>query len=311
MKAVADWVYSHPNIFGMLGFHNGCNSVLRPSATVADSDLPAGDLQALRELGEIGAQLTGFGLRAVRDYRAEGAAPLSLKGHFTDWAYFSLGLLAYEIELGNSYNSAGISTEEYMAADEQNREGLIMRQVLRWLEPRGDGASFSDWTPVTHPQLGGVEVGGLMSTDWACPQASELLEIGEGCADFIIAHASRHPRLEVGQPAAEPVGDQIYRLTARIANVGALSTSITQHGQNLAHRPPVTVRVEGAGGGEVLSAQQVVEIPFLSGLGGHRAVEWFVRALSPEASFIITAQHPQALKAEAVVRLEQASRSCS
>jgi hypothetical protein len=304
MKAVADWVYSHPNIFGMLGFHNGCNSVLRPSATTADSDLPPADLQAFKELGEIGARLTGFGLRAVRDYHTDGAPPISLKGHFTDWTYFSLGLLAYEIELGNSYNSAGISTEEYFAADDHTREVLFMRRLLHWLDQLGGEPRFHDWTPVAHPQLGEVEVGGLTCTDWACPLAGELLEIGERCADFIFTHADRHPRLEIGQAAVQQVEGQIYRVTATVANTGALPTNITLHGLGLAHRPPVTVRLEGSAGVEVLSRQALTELPQLSRLGGHQALEWFVRVAQPGSRLTITARHPRALDAEVVLRIE-------
>jgi hypothetical protein len=288
----------------MLGFHNGCNSVLRPSATTADSDLPPADLQAFKELGEIGARLTGFGLRAVRDYHTDGAPPISLKGHFTDWTYFSLGLLAYEIELGNSYNSAGISTEEYFAADDHTREVLFMRRLLHWLDQLGGEPRFHDWTPVAHPQLGEVEVGGLTCTDWACPLAGELLEIGERCADFIFTHADRHPRLEIGQAAVQQVEGQIYRVTATVANTGALPTNITQQGQGLAHRPPVTVRLEGSAGVEVLSRQALTELPQLSRLGGHQALEWFVRVAQPGSRLTITARHPRALDAEVVLRIE-------
>ncbi|MEN6401662.1 MAG: M14 family metallopeptidase [Armatimonadia bacterium] len=300
MKALADWVYSHPNIFGMLGFHNGCNSVLRASATVPDEEMDPSDLHTMKEIGEIGERLTGFGLRAVRDYRTDRSKPLSLKGHFTDWGYFNLGLFAYEIELGNMYNAAGITTAEYFAADAHTREILYGRQIMKYADSIPD--AFVDWKPFEHPQLGPVEIGGLRSTCWATPPPQALEGIGHRCAHFIVEHAQRCPRLEIHNLAAEHVGGQIYRLTATVANVGALATQISEQGHRIAANGPVTVRLLASEGVEVLSRSNMWEFGALHALTGHAEVECFVRA-QEGAQVKLRAEAPKAGVVEQVARL--------
>lgn len=292
MKAVADWVYAHPAIFGMLGFHNGCNSVLRPSATVPDEDLPPRDLRAIVDLGKIGERLTGFTLRAVRDYRAPDAKPLSLKGHFTDWGYFALGLHVFEIELGNSYNAAGITTEQFFDADERTREVKFMRKVLRYLDGMPEQA-FVDWQPVGHPQLGAVEVGGLKSVCWATPPPPLLETIGAACAEFVVEHAQRRPMLEIRDLQAEPVGGGVYRLRGTVVNVGALPTQITQQGLHIQNNRPVMIRLRPSDSVEVLSQESVREVSHLEPLRGRVDVEWFVRSNTANGAVTVEAGSPK------------------
>lgn len=292
LKAVADWVCTHPTIFGMLGFHNGCNSVLRPSATTADEDLDPHDLRAMKELGQIGEHLTGFTLRAVRDYRGPDSPPLSLKGHFTDWGYFSLGLHVFEIELGNLYNSAGITSEDYFNADEHTRSVVYGRRAYRFADDLPEGG-FVGWTPFAHPQLGRVEIGGLPIVTFCTPPADELAAIGERCAEFILEHARRRPRLEVRDVETVRLADDLYRLRARVVNAGALPTQITHHGRQVQANGPVTVRLQLPAGSEILCREQVREIPGLAPLRGFADLEWFLRAPAG-ASVQIRATAPKA-----------------
>lgn len=293
LKAVADWVYAQPNIIGMLGFHNGCNAVLRPSATTADEDLRPGDLKVMRELAAEGAALTGFPDLAVRMYKTADAPPICLQGHFTDWGYFALGLHVFEIELGNSFNAAGITTAEYFAADDSARELDFRRRVMAMYDAHPEWEAWVDWHAASHPQLGPVEVGGVKTTWYACPPPPMLEEIGTNCADFIAEHARRRPRLLVQDCAAEPLGGGVYRIRATVANRGLLPTHITAQAEALAHRPPVTVRLQPGEGVEVVSRGQLTELPGLAAMTGHADLEWFVRTPRPHASVEITVSHPK------------------
>lgn len=301
MKAVADWVYAHPNIFGMLGFHNGPSGVLRPSATVPDSEINTHDLRVMKDLGQLGERLTGFTLRAVRDYCGPDHPRLSLKGHFTDWGYFSLGLQVFEIELGSLYNAAGITTDEFFEADEFTRDVLFRRRIYKFAETLSHG--FVDWQPFDHPQLGPVEIGGLPIVPHTTPPATQLETIGPLCAEFIFEHARRRPKLEVRDVQVEPVGGEVYRLRAKAVNVGGLPTHVTQHGKGIQSNGPVTVRLELAEGVELLSRKQVHEIAGLEALRGHVDLEWFVRA--PEGAVVtITAQAPKAGRATVTIPVQ-------
>ncbi len=303
MKAVADWVYTHPNIMGMLGFHNGSNAVLRPSATVADEELRPADLKVMKRLCAEGSVLTRFPSRAVRMYKADNAPPLSLQGHFTDWGYFGLGLFVFEIELGNSYNAAGVTTEEFFAADEETREVEFRRRVLRFLDQRPGKAAFVDWRPCDHPQLGRVEIGGLRTVDYCCPPPESMEQIGSNCTDFIVSHARHRPRLVLDKVRAEHIAGGVYRLRATVGNSGLLPTHITEQALSLAHRPPVTVRVLPDEGVRVVSRGALVEIDSLPALTGSRDLEWFVHREAAAGVVEIVAQHPKAGTARARVQL--------
>jgi murein tripeptide amidase MpaA len=294
MKAVADWVYSHPGIFGMLGFHNGCNAVLRPSATVADEELRPADLKAMRQLCAEGSVLTRFPPLAVRMYKSDSAAPISLKGHFTDWGYFGLGLFVFEIELGNSYNAAGITTEEFFAADDQTRDVEYRRRVMRLMDEHPEWDAFVDWRPCRHPQLGEVEIGGLKTIPYCCPPSAALEQTTSNCADFIISHARHRPKLALNAARAEHIAGGVYRLTATVGNTGLLPTHITEQALGLAHQPPVTVRVLPGEGVRVVSRGALVEIEGLAALTGCRDLEWFVHRAVSEGTVEILAQHPKA-----------------
>lgn len=291
LRAVADWVRDHPAIFGMLGFHNGCNSVLRPSATVADEDLNASDLRVMKQLGEVGERLTGFKLRAVRDYRGEHENPLSLKGHFTDWGYFGLGLHVFEIELGCVYNAAGISSEEYFAADPETRQ-TFMRQVLKYVDA-APGPGFVDWHPFEHPQLGPVEIGGLGSVAWATPPPQTMRSTSSRSADFICEHARHRPRLEIHNLRAERIEGQVWRVQGTVGNSGGLPTQITEHGRSIAANGPVRARLLLDQDMELLSRSDLVEVPSLAAMSGHIDLEWFVRA-EAGAGVVLEARAPKA-----------------
>lgn len=302
MRAVADWVYSHPGLFGMLGFHNGCEAFLRPSASVPDEELPAADLRQLQDLGQAGERLTRFRLRAVRDYHGADSPPLSLKGHFTDWGYFGLGLYVFEIELGNLYNAAGISTSEYFEADAHTREVLFRRRCLRYADDL-PGRGFRDWQWCDHPQLGRVEVGGMPATGWATPPAAALEQSAPRCTDFILDHACRRPVLEVRQVEAEWLEGHLYRLRATVVNTGALPTYLSQQGKQIAANGPVTIRLRPGPGVRLVSRGQVRELPGLEALRGYVDLEWFLQTEHDGGEVTIEAYAPKAGSTEQVVAL--------
>ncbi len=275
-KAFGDFVLARPNIFGLLGFHTGSNSVLRSPATGSDDDLLESDLRIMKEIGAVGAELTGFTLRPVIHYKKDEDKPISLQGHFTDWGYFHLGLFVFEIELGNLWNSVGIKTEEYFAADDQKMREYEARQ-LEWHEQHPKVGAFVDWEPFDHPQLGPVEIGGWHPVWRYNPYLTDLAEIAPKCAQFICEHAARRPRIAVVKTRAEHIEGRVYRVKSTVLNSGGLPTNVTEWGTRLRSLQPVSVELKPLKGAEVLSSAALVEIGQLGRAGGHRTVEWFAR----------------------------------
>ncbi|MBI2298916.1 MAG: hypothetical protein HYU66_08210 [Armatimonadetes bacterium] len=274
MHAVGRWVMDHPNLFGMMGLHTGGNGVLRPSATRDDSELDSGDVTLLREVGAKGAELTGFPLFSVRQYCTSYSSDAKLWGHFTDWSYEHLGVLSFEIELGNLYNSAGQSTEDARTATPRQRD-LAQIDVIRWNDEHGYGA-FVDWRPFDHPQLGPVELGGWVRYRLANPALGELPKICEGTDAFMLHHAGLAPHLELRTDVASFDGG-VHRVRAEVVNTGALPTQVTNQGAKLRSVRGVRVSLEPGEGMELLSRVAVHDVGHLAKVCGKREVEWFVR----------------------------------
>ena len=279
MRALADFFFSHPNIFGVLGYHNGPAAVLRPPSTGSEKDLDAGDCKIMQELAEIGAEHTGFPVLQVVKYHRKGSRDINLRGHFHNFGYHHLGLFVFEFELGMIHNSAGMTTDEIFAvSDEKEYEALTRRMLAWWDKQTSPDPVFAPWRPVDHPQLGPVEVGGLLRKHLAGPTLPDLKRISKGTYAFTLEHASRHPRVAVEDAVAEEVGAGVYRIRARIANRGQFPTHVTNKGRNLRCLRPVRVQFEPAPGVCLLSRVGHQTLGHLGGISDGRELEWFVAA---------------------------------
>ncbi len=302
MRALADFVYAHQNIFGILGFHCGSSAVLMPPSTgTTDSILPA-DRKVFEELGQRAAELTGLTLLPTIEYRAAGSPPASLKGHSADWGYLHMGLFHFEIEQGNVYNAAGVTTEEFFAggADAQYK---FLQDAMRYHDEHPQYEMFVDWHEFNHPQLGRVEIGGWKQYWMINPSFADLRDkIAPGSARFIIEYAARRPRLVISDLEAKRVGEGIYRVRARVMNDGALPTNITQRALSLRSLRPVSVELEAGESVEVLSLGRYREIGHLPPRARSAELEWFVRADSG-AEIAVRAKSQKAGEAERRVEL--------
>ncbi len=279
MRALAEFLHSRPNLFGVLGYHTGPAAVLRPPSTGADTDLDEGDARVLQELAGIGARHTGFPVIAVVNYHRKGDRDINLRGHFHNFGYHHLGLHVFEFELGTLLNSAGIRTEEIFGAQNDAEAGALERRLLKWWDRQKRRAPlFSSWKPFRHPQLGPVEVGGLLSRHAANPSLGDLRRIARGTYAFTREHAARHPWVKLEDLTLDRVGGQIVRLRARVTNRGHYPTHVTNKGRSLRRLQGVRVELHLVEGVALLSQAGHVDCGHLPGVTGSRALEWFLKA---------------------------------
>lgn len=303
MRALAEFVYGHPNIFGILGFHCGTGAVLMPPSTGSVEDLIPADRKAFEELGKRAAELLELPLLPTIDYRSVDQPPIALKGHSADWGYFHMGLLHFEIEQGNIYNAAGVKTEEFFAVGADDRH-LFMREVMRYHDEHPEYGMFVDWHEFDHPQLGRVEIGGWKKYWMINPSFEDLREvIAPGSARFIIEYAARHPKVVISDLEVDALGADIYRIRARVMNDGAMPTNITERGLVLRSMRPVSVGLDPGEGVELLSRGRYRAIGHLGARARSAELEWFVRA--PENGEVtVRAVSQKGGTAERSVRLE-------
>ncbi|MBN2311162.1 MAG: hypothetical protein JXR94_19450, partial [Candidatus Hydrogenedentes bacterium] len=300
VRALADFVLGHPNTFGVFGLHNGTNAILRPPTSGPDSGILAADLLEFRRLAALGSDITGFPPKAIHEYRNHLAEPIHLHGTFTEWGYRHCGLFAMEIEFGNLYNGAGYTTEQNFSLTpdgERQRD----RDWLAWHDAHPEARAFAGWQPFEHPQLGPVELGGILPVGLYNVVPEQRLDIWDKTRRFLFELARRGPRLQIDAVTAEPLGDGLHRVSCRVTNEGYLPTNVTALGAGLSHIDGVCVEIERQGRIEFVANRNRVELGHLAPAQSRR-LDWVLKA-SGDASIAIAAHGPRAGRCQAHVSL--------
>jgi hypothetical protein len=287
MRAIADFTLAHPNIFAGVDFHCGTHAILRTNA-LPDHAFPPEDWRRIVEVGKLAEQITGFPLTSTADYALDAQKNVKLPGNSNDWAYSKLGISHYIVEVGFGYTSLGLTPAEILESDDRKREEYVLR-LLRLHDERGS-RMHQDWQPCMHPQLGSIEVGGLMVGNARYMYPPDMADVVPKTTRFVLEHAAMRPILKIENIRVHYLGDQIYRIRAAVGNIGAFPTDIMAGGDQEQKRP-VTVKLSGDI--EVLSWVELYEFNSLTPLGGSATVEWFVKK-NLESSVNIEAYHPKA-----------------
>jgi len=291
MKAVGDFLISHPNIYAGVDFHCGNCGILRPSMK-PDSEMDQSDLELILNIGKIAESITGFPLIHETEYKEAWRIPLALHGHSNDWAYFNMGISHYVIELGNGFNCAGITTKEYFEADPDTRETVFMRRILKYHDDN-NSQLFIPWKEYEHPQLGLVEIGGLMEGCGYYMLPAAMRNIIPKTTEFVLRHAGIHPELLISNINTFHVGKDIFRIRANVSNIGGFGINVMKSGGSYDSRRPAQVKLVFSKGVELLSQVRTFEFEKLEALEHAKSVEWFIKVRGGD-KVIIKASHPRA-----------------
>ena len=168
-----------------------------------------------------------------------------------------------------------------MAAKKPEEEEEEMRRLMKWWDEQEERDEiYKPWTRFEHPQLGAVEIGGLLNRHLAGQTLPDLERISQGTYQFTLEHASRYPRVILEDVNADTVGGDVYRIRARVANRGQFPTHVSNKGKSLRRLRPVRVEFHPASGVNLLSNQGHHHIGHMNGLTDSRLLEWFVSAPS-------------------------------
>jgi hypothetical protein len=289
LRAIGDFLLSHPNIFAGQDFHGGTPSILCPSS-LPNQELTTGDLELIVEMGKLGERLTGLSVKIPEK-------PVGLPGSSKDFAHYTLGISWYIIEVGSMYSTAGIGPDETVDALSETRERDFTQRIMQFSDEHADTDSrvmFVPWEDYDHPQLGRVQIGGQSraSKPFGHAYLPKMEQISAGISSFILQHATYHPELMLSGCEAVAVAPQLYRIRGRAANIGHLATNVMSTGLQSRIHQPVRVTIEQADDIEVLSRPRVYEFASLGGGGDFRPVEWFISATSG-SEITMQATHPR------------------
>lgn len=93
---------------------------------------------------------------------------------------------------------------------------------LAYADERGEG--FIDWTPMEHPDLGTVEIGGFVPGFKLTPPAGELPRLVDEQARFVAAVLGDLPAIGVSDVSVSDQGGGVWQLALRVTNTGDLPT---------------------------------------------------------------------------------------
>lgn len=292
IKAILDFITSHPNINLGITFHTFSRVILRPYSTKADDDMHTDDLWVFKKIGERGTQLTGY--RCVSTFHDFKYHPKEVTtGAFDDWMYDHLGVFCYTIELWDLPTEAGIKDRKFIEwwREHPHQEDL---QILQWADEHAPAGSYVTWYPYQHPQLGAVELGGWNSLyTWRNPPPGWLGAEVERHVPYMLSLAELLPHLSIAHAEAHALADGSYKVELVVENSGFLPSYTSRQGQQRKAVRPVRVKLELPQGAALVSGKVQTELGHLEGrsnklgVSAHMAasptdnrqrLEWVLRA---------------------------------
>ncbi|MCJ7610946.1 MAG: hypothetical protein MUP19_01675, partial [Candidatus Aminicenantes bacterium] len=159
------------------------------------------------------------------------------------------------------------------AEGEDNPEAYLIKYSDGVLGGRG----FVNWTPVKHPTLGDVEVGGFIPHLRVNPISAEAKAWVDFHADYYLKLMQKMPALKVSQTKVKPIARGLYEVSLYLTNTGWLPTSTAQ-GRRARQAWPIRVALIMGENQTLVSGHPVENITFLNGSGDVKKLTWTVRA---------------------------------
>lgn len=264
IRAVVDFISTHPNINIALTFHTYSRALLRPYSTRPDDAMDFADLRLYQEIGQIGTQLTGYrNISTFHDFRANSKEFTT--GAFDDWLFDHFGSVVFTVELWDLPTAAGIK-------DRKLREWYWKHPIvddfaiLHWIDEQVGAQGYVGWQPYDHPQLGPVEIGGWNSLyTWRNPPQHLVGQEAALHTPFILALGDMLPKLSILALDVKPAGENRWLIDLVVDNCGYLPTYTTQQGRKRGVVRPVTAEITLSPGAALSMGKPREELGHLEG----------------------------------------------
>lgn len=267
VRAVVEFVSSHPNINIALDFHTFSGILLRPYGDQSDDVFEARDLWVYESLSDRGTEITGY---------PNGPGAVILKYHpkevitgvCEEWLFDQFGIFSWTVEIWDIIKRAGIERKSANYMDWFRRHPhLDDVRILEWyLKNVPGGKGYVDWYPFDHPELGRVELGGWdMLFTWRNPPHNFMGAEAELHIKWFKALCETLPRLEIHLFEAKPLGDSRYLVTLVVDNLGFLPSFTSEQAKKRKAVRPVRAEIQEQPGLKILSPKQLQELGHLEG----------------------------------------------
>lgn len=224
LKALAEYIGSHPNIIIVYAFHNNGGMYLRGPSTKEGGPLSSADIAVYDVLGKNAEKMVP-GYRYLISWKDLYAT----YGDFTDFTYDAFGAFGFVGELFQR------ETETYGAKQEAPEEGFGRREnyprereLLQFNDHLAHGSLFKEWTPYKHPVYGDIEIGGWIKYSSRMPHTFMLPDLVHRNASAVLYAASQTPEVSLEVFKTEKIGKTLNRVYVRLRNSNAISTMTAQ-----------------------------------------------------------------------------------
>ncbi|MBS3819021.1 hypothetical protein KGY73_05905 [bacterium] len=287
-RAVAEFLFDHPNVTGLINHHMAGNFLYRPPTnlwvdpvTGKKMEIPSQDERIYQTFGDKYSEILFD--QPVRKVMGRRGPPSygAIFGVMIGWAYDHLGIFSWVPEMG--------SLEPFCDYDDDGRVTDLER--MRWNEKEMDGRIFVDWEPYDHPELGKVEIGGFVRklynpkyesyTNILCTPGPKYKEFLENHTRWNLYLVRMSPLVKITEVKTETLDAGFVRITAGLRNMGFLPTNVTQHAVNNETAKPVKVFLS-SNGAELVGGKKEQELGHLPGntprsVSPVENLEWVVR----------------------------------
>lgn len=295
-----DVILAHPNITGMCAYHTHGGIILRPSMLQMDSEMSSSDLSLYKALGEVGERLTGYPTISVYEEFTPDKSK-ARHGTLTDWSYEEMGIITFGTELWDLERTAGVPKEGYYNLGP--RDAATQRLVHNWVVDNVGEKGFRPWTAFNHPQLGPIEVGGMVYIwSYRNPPGNLLEDMCHNNVLFNLKHAAAAPRVAVDSVDVEALGADLFRVSTVVSNHGYLPTNLSDVAVQNGVAKPVELSIACEGANVVMNPADL-KLGNLAGRNERRyaysnwgqqwspvtkKAEWLVKVAGADASVTVT-----------------------
>ena len=226
VRAMVDFIVSHPNIGAAVSFHTHSGVILRPMGTQSDDDMTPEDLWMYKRLSELGQKLTGYpAISIFHDFKYH---PKEIITGTQDWVYEHLGALFWTVEIWAPNKEAGIDDYSWIHWYREHPVEDDLK-LLKWSDEQCGGKAHVDWYAFHHPQLGQVELGGWDRLNyWRNPPAHLREREAARFPEWLNTLTLSLPKLELLRTEVRALGPDTWRVRMLVANSGYLPAYISK-----------------------------------------------------------------------------------
>jgi Zinc carboxypeptidase len=262
VAGVAKFILEHTNICGMCAYHTHGGIILRPSMTRPDSDMGARDINLYKEIGKVGTEITGYPTISIyEEFTPDKNKPR--RGGLMDWTYEEMGIISFGTELWDLERAAGVEKVGFMNLYPRTEE--IQHKIYDFILEHVGARGWRPWKAFDHPQLGAIEIGGMVNIwSYRNPPEALLEDICRKNVLFNLRHAAAAPWLRLDDVTVTALGSDLYKVRAVASNHGYLPTNLSDVAlENQVAKPVLlTISIEG---GELVMNPERVELGHLAG----------------------------------------------